>query len=142
MLSQYKVLDKPEALFTAPPVCNLHTTKFSSQSTNAVEWYWDFNDGEGFSALENPKYDYLNPGVYQVALRVVSPQGCKDTLVQQVEVYALPTADFSVLNHCLNDELTPTDKSLGDVQEWNWKYGDGNTGTGSSPTHQYNKDGE
>jgi gliding motility-associated-like protein len=142
VLKNTSVLDKPEAIFSAQPVCYLQITEFTNTSVAAIESFWNFGDEEGFSGLDNPNYNYLNPGVYDVELQVVSAQGCRDTIINQVEVYELPIANFSVINHCFRDELFPTDKSIGNVSNWTWQMGDGETLTGSAPSHIYSIDGE
>ena len=137
-----EVFEKPVASFIAPAVCHNAVTQFRNTSTGDIEWLWDFGDAEGFSGLQEPKHDYLNPGTYDVSLKVVSKDGCKDTIVQQVEVHALPTANFRVSNHCLFEDMEPEDASLGGINSWDWKFGDGQSESGPAPIHQYLKDGD
>ncbi|MCF8297138.1 MAG: choice-of-anchor L domain-containing protein [Saprospiraceae bacterium] len=77
----------PHANFTAnPPVTNIDnpTIKFSDISTNSTQWEWDFGDG-GTSTDQNPEHTY-NEGVFQVCLKVISPNNCTDSVCHEVMV--------------------------------------------------------
>lgn len=134
----------PEPLFSAPPVCFNETTIFNDQSiahgSPINSWFWDFGDGNS-SALQNPVHLYGAPGAYSVTLVVENTNGCRDTLVQNITVYALPVASFSYSGTCLNRDIHFTDSSIpgsGALNSWNWNFGDG-AGSSSSqnPIYQY-----
>lgn len=77
----------PVAAFDAkPPVTNIDnpTIKFSDFSTNAAQWEWDFGDG-ATSTDQNPEHTY-EEGVYQVCLKVYSPNNCVDSICHEVMV--------------------------------------------------------
>lgn len=76
------VVPDPIANFTFSP--NIPTTvnsqvMFFDQSTNAVEYDWDFQEF-GTSSLENPSVNYgdIEPGEHLVCLTVTSPEGCQN----------------------------------------------------------------
>lgn len=52
---------------------------FSNNSSDAVNYTWDFGDGES-SELFEPSHSYLSAGVYDVSLSVWSEYGCSDSL--------------------------------------------------------------
>ncbi len=54
------------------------TVQFTSNSSLPVFQYnWDFGDG-GSSQLENPSYEYINPGTYDVTLTTLTSYGYID----------------------------------------------------------------
>ena len=56
---------------------------FQDQSTGPIsQWIWDFGDGSPASNDTNPSRVYSAPGIYDVTLVVVSPAGCRDTVVK------------------------------------------------------------
>jgi PKD repeat protein len=59
---------------------------FSSNSSGAVSWSWDFGDGNT-STLQNPAHAYSTAGVYTVILTVTDASGC--TLTTQANDYHL-----------------------------------------------------
>jgi len=134
----------PEPLFTAPAVCFNDTTQFNDQSiahgSPINSWFWGFGDGNT-SALQNPEHLYGAAGVYSVTLIVENTNGCSDTLVQNVTVYALPAASFSYSGTCLNRDISFTDTSVpgsGALNAWDWDFGDGSGfSTNQDPTYQY-----
>jgi gliding motility-associated-like protein len=56
-------------------------------------WNWNFGDGSS-STTQNPTKRYINPGVYDVQLRVENAVGCvSDITTRQVTVYLQPVID-------------------------------------------------
>jgi PKD repeat protein len=68
--------------FNFSPLAN--TVTFTSTSTNATSWFWDFGDGI-YSSLENPVHLYANIGSYNVLLVVSNACGV-DSLFQNVNI--------------------------------------------------------
>jgi hypothetical protein len=77
----------PQAKFSYSQTGN--TFLFTNQSTNAVQYAWNFGDG-GTSVLEHPSHTYTNAGTYTVRL-IASSCGRTDTIV-----YAVTTTTTSV----------------------------------------------
>ncbi len=88
----------PTANFRSTEVCINEVTQFVDLS-NIISpatiqgWAWDFGDGAGSSALQNPTYEYQAPGTYSVKLIVTTNSGCLDSIVRNVIVDTLPLAD-------------------------------------------------
>ncbi|MEZ4644762.1 MAG: PKD domain-containing protein [Chloroflexota bacterium] len=81
----------PVASFTATtPVAVGTPIQFTDTSSNQpTNWLWDFGDGLGNSAVQNPLYNYLNAGTYTVTLTVGN--ACGSTQFQlPVEVLGEP----------------------------------------------------
>ena len=71
-----------------------------NQSEGAAAFIWNFNDGSAPSNEANPTHTFVNATgedvTYQVELIAMSAYGCADTIAVGVEVYATPTAEFTV----------------------------------------------
>ena len=71
-----------------------------NQSEGAASFIWNFNDGSAPSNEVNPTHTFVNATgedvTYEVELIAMSTYGCADTTVVGVEVYAVPTAEFTV----------------------------------------------
>ncbi len=148
----YKTIDvyeTPIADFTADEVCLGETTSFSDLSNSSdgaiVQWFWNFDAAAGLSTFKNPKYQYTNHGTYSVSLNVMSDFGCEHTITKNVMVYELPKADFNVIDACQNEYTlfqSTSSIGLGNISNWNWSFGDGNTFSGDRETqHLYQNDG-
>ena len=94
------VNSKPTANFTFQNfVCqNAQPIQFLNSSTNPtgniISYEWFFGDGN-LSTQINPQHIYMNPGVYDVKLRIINDNFCKDSLIQQITIFAVPEAAFS-----------------------------------------------
>lgn len=86
-----EALAAPEANFVFTEVCEGHSTNFHDLSDEGDDllnsWHWDFTDGNT-SVLEDPVHTFSDTGEYQVQLVVTDYNGCADTVVQGVEVFA------------------------------------------------------
>lgn len=81
-------------------------TDLSSSSVASItNWAWRFGDG-GTSTTKNPTHAYANPGLYTVRLIVKDATACADTIVKQVKVCKIPTANFNYLDSCQNKPLS------------------------------------
>ncbi len=134
---------KPQADFAAPNVCLNEVMPFTDQSSVAsgaiTDWDWTFNDGN-IDSIPNTTNLYANSGTYDVTLIVETDNGCRDTVVQQVEVYQLPVADFSFNDVCLDATATFTDQSSsnsGNLDTWLWDLGEGTTTSGAGPVSHF-----
>jgi PKD repeat protein len=60
---------RPQASFSATPLSGIapFTVQFTSTSTGANDYAWDFGDG-GSSPAENPRHTYMSAGLYSVTL--------------------------------------------------------------------------
>ena len=108
-----KVHPKPEADFTGSPTIVLEDDQevtFSSNSTYASSWSWNFGDpasGSNTSTLPSPTHLYTGQGYYDIELVVTSAYGCSDTVVK---------SDFILVDTTLND-FTGLEEAVQDLTE-------------------------
>ncbi|MCF8465045.1 MAG: PKD domain-containing protein [Flavobacteriales bacterium] len=141
------VYENPVADFTFNEACEGDITNFTDVSTISTGtinvWAWNFDDGNT-STLQNPTNTYTTLGVYDVALTVTTTDGCTNTINQNVGMYPLPVADFTVDDVCLNTNSEFIDASVvstGAITSWYWTFGDGASTTAQNPTTTYGTDG-
>lgn len=142
--ARIEVVDPPVADFNYTSACPGVPAQFTDASffpPGTINVFnWDFGDG-GTSTLQNPDHTFANQGVYTVTLEVETPEGCRDTTSQTIEIFEIPTAAFTVDGFCLGQPTNFTDQSVvsaGDmVQSWDWDLGDGNTSSQQNPIHNY-----
>ncbi|MFT4152201.1 PKD domain-containing protein [Parafilimonas sp.] len=101
---------------------------------------WDFGDGTTSNAA-TPVHAYKEAGVYNVRLIITSKEGCSDTLLikNAVSLSTKPNADFtaSPTDACASASIQFTDASTGDISEWIWNFGDGETSLEQNPLYVY-----
>jgi len=140
-LEQVEVYPLPIIDFTATPLCLGSPTDFNDLTIvpnggAVTNWTWDFADGNG-DVIQNPSHTYAGPGVYPVNLAVVTDNGCVGNITSDIEIYAMPVANFNVDNECFYDALNFNNVSVGNATIFNWNFGDGNTSNQENPSHTY-----
>lgn len=106
-----------------------------------TDWSWSFGDGET-SIEQNPSHLYKIPGVLPAALTITDINRCKTTIVKDINYFPVPSYLLIAPSEFIGcqpasiffENLSfPIDESY-DIL---WDFGDGNTGSGVSPTHIY-----
>jgi len=142
----------PTADFSADPtfgVPRLIVSFTDLSSGNVDSWAWDF-DGDSLvdSVVQNPFFQYLNPGVYTVTLTVSGTEGTDDEIktdyIMVGDPAEPPLADFvgTPTNGVLPLNVQFTDQSTGGITDYYWEFGDGQTSTEQSPSHVYSAAGD
>lgn len=141
-----EVLDIPTADFTASPDSGVAplTVTFTDQSTGATSWSWDFGDGDT-STSQNPIHIYSATGLYEVSLTASNECGAEtayDTII--VVKPSEPTVDFMAepLSGCSPLTVYFTDLSTGNITDWLWDFGDGDTSDEQNPQHTFSVSGQ
>ncbi|MCC7050456.1 MAG: PKD domain-containing protein, partial [Bacteroidia bacterium] len=145
------VTAKPNANFSAPPVCFGNATQFTN-STNLngasnPQYTWDFNDpSSGTNNTSNsvsPSHLFTAAGTYNVKLTVNTPNCSSDTTIA-IKVSGLPKAQFTANDICFGGTTAFTDNSTtstGTLSTWVWIFSDpnntNNTSNTQNPTHTY-----
>ncbi|MEP1096425.1 MAG: PKD domain-containing protein, partial [Cyclobacteriaceae bacterium] len=70
---------------------------FRNLSENAVEYFWDFGDGET-STESDPSHAYVEEGKYDIKLVAINELGCADTLFRAAEIEAIIGGETSSPN--------------------------------------------
>lgn len=111
-----------------------------------ASYRWNWGDGETTGASSSPlqDHDYHVAGTYTVTLTVADEAGQVGTTSQTIAVVTGgPTADFSfvvsnpVTHTVAFDGRTSTTIGGAVVTDYAWLFGDGTTGTGSTPSKTY-----
>jgi gliding motility-associated-like protein len=143
-----KVLPQPTADFSSNRTysCSIPATiRFTSSSSAAVSYSWDFGDGQT-STLPNPVHTYINYGSYDVRLIVSGSNGCTDTIVKKahirveppkVQINNMPVKGCVPFTVPFTSSVTVEDNVTG----YRWDFGDGATSTHATPSHTYSKEG-
>lgn len=138
----------PIANFNGTNAClNQQSNQLSDLSTvnsgSITGWSWS-TSGQATQTNQNPTFTFTSSGTKDIELIVSTNAGCKDTITKTVEVYVLPTANFSITNVCKGAATTLTNTSIngsGTINTLNWDLGDGNISSQNNPTHTYSNDG-
>lgn len=137
------LIPPPEADFTYVSACPGDTVSFldATQTLSPlISWQWNFGDNTS-GAGASVSHVYGTEGTYNVSLIVGATNGCSDTVVKSVEVYAEPNANFYVNGVCVSVESQFYDSTTiasGSVVAWQWDFGDGYSSTIQNPVHTYN----
>jgi PKD repeat protein len=110
-----------------------------------VSWSWDFGDGTAGTG-PSPTHQYAANGSYTVCLTVLSSNQCTDQYCTTVEINCITQCEaFYQYTTGLCPSVVFADNSTAgsgaQIVSWSWDFGDGTTGTGPSPTHQYAANG-
>jgi PKD repeat protein len=134
----------PVAHFSASPTSgNVPlAVQFTDESTGVINsWNWHFGDG-GMSTSPNPSHTFsaAHGGVYPVTLTVKNSGNVPSTASVSITAKPLPpVAHFSASPTSGQAPLTVhfTDQSAGVIDSWKWTFGDNQTSSAPSPSHNY-----
>jgi gliding motility-associated-like protein len=98
------------------------------------------------SIISEPSHLYSGAGTYDVSLSITTAEGCvaDTTLFDYIEVFPLPYASFSLnpeIINLLDADIAFTDDSQGEIVDWDWNFGDGETSGLEHPNHVYGDTG-
>jgi gliding motility-associated-like protein len=119
----------PNANFTNTSVCQGLETDFVDQSTanfgNINFWEWDFITET--SSNQNESHLFPSDGTFSIQLVVSTDAGCSDTVVNDIDVYAIPVADFDENLTCngsqILGEFTDQSTSVDPINYWYYDFG-------------------
>jgi PKD repeat protein len=136
-----EVKTEPTAAFTN--VISGFKSIFTSQSTGATNYFWDFGDGQA-SFEENPVHDFGVEGEFDVK-QIVQNECGLDTFEKHIAVYLVPKVNYKVdtVRGCAPLKVKFFDKSSSDVTDWEWQFEGGTplTSTEKNPEITFNKKG-
>ncbi len=148
----------PSADFKSDTTCFGTSTQFTDLSTPFPgHWIWNFGDpGSGVSnteTLQNPSHLFSASGTYSVKLKIITNNGCLDSITKTVIVQNNPIAAFATdpLTHCLRDTLHFINQSTlqpnSSPSSWSWNFGNpasgfSNTSSAQNPGHHFTQAGQ
>jgi len=144
--TKIRVLPKPVPQFSYKEVCVGVPMDFGNTSGDSVlgsAYNWDFGDGATATA-PTPIHTFEANGTYKVVLKVISKNGCFDTLSQMVVPSHAPDVNFFAIGGCPGQPILFSDSSnSGNGSSYVWDFGDGSKGTvtKSTTTHTYKGNG-
>lgn len=137
----------PSAAFTTltPTGCAGAALRFTDVSTPAsTSVYWDFGSAASPSTGTLPVMFpvFGTAGTYSVMM-VSTVNGCRDTVRQNVTIVPAPTASFTNTPEmpCTPPALISYSATAPAGSTYQWRFGDGGTATGASPTHNFTQYG-
>lgn len=136
----------PQPSFTHLGSCTGQDVEFANSTPNlggVSRWRWNFGDN-GTSGAANPDHNYRSAGTFTVSLIAETSGGCISAPFEaSVVIEETPAAAFTVSGTCSGSPTTfsNTTSGSGDVTEWAWDFGDGNTSNTQNPIHTYAADG-
>ncbi len=99
------VNDLPIPAFIVNNSCGLNPISFTNNSTNAINYTWDF--GDGMTSMDNnPMHTYGAVGLYTVQLTATNANGCVDSISQQINVGTITASLSDKQEICPNESVT------------------------------------
>lgn len=125
--------------------CAPFTVTFNNNSSNAINYAWDFGDGLGTSNAISPTYVYNTPGVYKVKLVATNPNACVviDSTFITITVTndtLSPAFTHKLIDSCVNFtvQFTNTSHTPTNNNTYSWSFGDGTFSSAQNPPiHSY-----
>lgn len=131
------ILISPNRVEDCPP-SEIAFNNLSSPIDDSYVIRWDFGDGSTSDEV-SPAHVFEEAGVYDVALSITSPIGCRtDTVFRQlIQIHPGPVADFTVSPEKpdpFNPVVSFTDRSI-DAWRWNWNFDGVHTSIEQNPVY-------
>ena len=146
ILTEVTTFPRKELNFSLDSVClgnDINIMNNSSPSDLTVDYSWNFGDGLT-SRNESPQKVYQTTGVFEIELKTLTDKGCLDSMSQNVVIYELPVAQFSIHDTCENSTvlLTNTSSILGNsVLSFNWNWDDNTNSSDKFPIKSFEEFG-
>ena len=123
--------------------CSPLVVNFTNTSSNAISYYWDFNNGTS-SILNNPSATFISPGFYTIKLVAYNGLNADSVIaVDYVHVLDKPIASFSfnIIEDCeANNSINFINSSSGAIS-YIWDFGNGDTLSAFNPSYSFSYSG-
>lgn len=110
--------------------------------------YWEITDRAGQVVFSSTKssdvYTFADTGLYKIKLSINRGQACNDSTTSIARVYPGFIPEFSFNGICFNKPTSFKDlttSAYGNVNSWNWNFGNGDTSDKQSPVYTYTASG-
>lgn len=139
----------PSVVFTASNVCAGLPVNFANNSTitsGSITGYgWDFESNGSTDATSTaPNHLYGAAGTYTALLTATSNNNCVSSYSLPVTVHPNPVVQFTANAVCDGVPVSFTNQSSiasGQINSYNWNFGDNANATLPNPIHTYAADG-
>lgn len=124
IIKTVEVFPLPVSRFSYNDTCFTDRTQFASTSTSAagmpLSHNWNIN-GANYST-DNFTHGFTSVGVKSIRLETENTLGCRDTLLETIEIEPLPEVGFTFENICERQEAFFIDETTtkGSIDEWKW----------------------
>ncbi len=144
------IYPEPATNFSVTNACLYNSASFNDNSIIVApdtinNWSWNFGDGSPIVNTTNSTHQYSSDGVYTVTLTTTSTNNCSSSNSSTVEIYPIPTANFTSTEVCVNEPPTvftsTSSVSNGSIVGWQWDFDGAGTSNLQNPTHNFNADG-
>lgn len=141
-------LQGPDVSFSVTGNCEDVVIQFTRSFVGSlVSESWDFGDG-GFSNESAPSHTFSQSGSFEVLHSIQSANGCHNVSKKNIVINDRPSPDFvidSPPSSCSQSmsqfsDLTPVPD--GQLQSWQWDFGDGGNSDKQNPSHVFEHAGE
>jgi gliding motility-associated-like protein len=127
--------------------CGTLLVNFQNTSTGGtpMTYFWEFGDGTT-STFENPSKHYNAPGTYTVKLTATNAQGNNTrTQTNLIRVHPRPIVNFVASDTIgcqpFSVNYAPQITGGGNIIQYTWDFGDGNSSTQQNPNYVYQNTG-
>ncbi len=122
-----------------------YTYLFFDLSTGNIDtWEWDFGDGS-YSNEQNPIHAFSETGEFIVCLSISNDSlTCSDSICMVISVEGSIEAGFTYELDSLSqipNKYYFFDLSTGDIDNWEWDFGDGSFSNEKDPVHTFSETG-
>ena len=116
---------------------------FSYGNDEILYWFWDFGDGN-ISTQPNPYHEFAQDGNYEVSL-FIETETCESLFPLEITVNENSQSGDSLMPlfypDSRGDMVHFYNLTRGDVDNWEWDFGDGTNSTLASPDHYFDEPG-
>ena len=137
---------KPNVNFIIDQTCYGISTNLIDSSyvinDDIVNWIWDLGDGT-YDSGRYVDHVYPSVGVFNIELVVISSNGCKDSLIKNIEIFNPPEASFTFnpTNISIIDPFVQFINTSIDAIPLVWDFGDSNVSYDLNPYHKFSLPG-
>ncbi|MFN8145402.1 MAG: PKD domain-containing protein [Bacteroidia bacterium] len=135
----------PVSQFTFTNPCSGQAVQFTNQSSadslsTIANYTWNFGDfgsPNNISNQQDPAHTYSNANTYTVFLITTTNFGCKDTLVDTLQIFPSTTSQFAYSPTCDGDLMEFFNPGSPLDSAYLWNFGDNQTNQVPEPAHFY-----
>lgn len=121
----------------------------AADTSKTIQFLWNFGDifsgANNVDSIANPNHLFSGNGIYKVSLMVLDTNGCRDTFILNLRIYAKPQANFTFTNGCSGlptSFLNASNADTGDIiSMYFWDFGNGIKSVSKDTNVQFNATG-